>query len=709
MVDVNKLLQFEYLENLILQINKDISEKEKLFVDEYSFDMLCNMDLEYIDSVFNSYGVGYDNLLKLMGSDFLDDSWDYADLYFDDISSSSSLKKELEILALSEVSNLNDKIRLHIKEIAIEINALKKEINDLNIFIKTLNEDSLITDDDVEKIKDFIINCSLINDDDRFLFSVIVIKYLIENDKKILLKKELVDTEEFEKKLEEVRNTSVVDETNKFNTRISELPYGYLIDEYYKKYQELFSQYGYTDILEFIKDASESYKGIGENVKSIDKADFCEEIAGLLYQLNYYDDEEWIRDALTNLDALDELYLVNSQKDDFKTRMLEKIKKIKVSLEFDKLGIENDRNRLMNKIKMLQDELTNNIINDERAEEIEKEFEDLKILLDKMIEKAEMLVKISSSDLEIKTILNIPKIFDILGSETYNQLIDLQDKFLKMQKDITENVITNEIVSKLSTYIDTLSIINDKLNGALQENEKQVLKGFVLFDVSEDGKPYILTDLDSSHKDRLIDRAIEPEKLRKGYEDFNKLIRDLHVIGKTERLANNDSHSFNSDRLNEPVYWDVSNRSHENETGMYRIRYDRNGVERFVERKIVLHNGTRLYEQITGIIKEILPSVIFDETEDFSLYINFASAMKLDDKDSYNQAIKRYKRQSPLFKLFIDKRYNLKKIDSLTEEECNLLRDFINITLQTYAELADKNPSFNFDIIKQIGGKKTRG
>ena len=58
---------------------------------------------------------------------------------------------------------------------------------------------------------------------------------------------------------------------------------------------------------------------------------------------------------------------------------------------------------------------------------------------------------------------------------------------------------------------------------------------------------------------------------------------------------------------------------------------------------------------------------------------------------------------------FIDKRYNLKKIDSLTEEECNLLRDFINITLQTYAELADKNPSFNFDIIKQIGGKKTRG
>ena len=713
MVDVNKLLQVDYLENLILQVNGRVSEKEKSFVDEYSFEMLCNMDLDYIEKVFKKYNVSCDNLLKLLQSDFLDDSWEFADLYFDDISSSSSLKKELEDLALNEVTNLNNQIKLHNEKIQKEIDSLKKDLKDLNIFIKTLKEDSLITDDDVERIKEFILNCSLIKDEDRFLLSVIVIKYLIENDKKILLKQELVDTSEFEKKLDNVRSSSSINETTRINDRISELPYGKLIDEYYEKYKDLFVENGYSDILEFLQDASEWYKGIGENVDSIDRADFCIEIAGLLYQLNYYNDDELVQDALNNLMALDNLYLANSERVEFKNRMLEKLEKIKISLEFDKLGVENDRTRLMNMIKMLQDELVNNIINDKRADEIEKEFENLKVLIDKIIKKAEMLVKISSSDLVIKKILNTPKVFDILGKELYDRLVGLQEKFLNLQKVINEVGISNDISSKLSAYSDELSKIKNKLNSSLEkdnkDSSKQVLKGFVLFDVSEDGKPYVLTDLDASHKDKLIDKTIEPEKLRKGYEDYNKLISDLHLIGTTERLANNDSHSFNSDRLNEPVYWDLSNRSHDNESGMYRIRYDRNGVERFIERKIVLHYGTKLYQQITDIIKEILPSVTFEENEDVSFYINFASAMKLDDKDSYTQALKRYKRQSPLYKIFVDKRYNLKRIDSLSEEECSLLRDFINLTLQAYSELADKNPCFKFDIIRQIGGMKTRG
>ena len=114
---------------------------------------------------------------------------------------------------------------------------------------------------------------------------------------------------------------------------------------------------------------------------------------------------------------------------------------------------------------------------------------------------------------------------------------------------------------------------------------------------------------------------------------------------------------------------------------------------------------TKLLEINFGIIKEILPNVEFDYSQDVVLYINFASAMKHTDFETYSEAIKRYKRKSPLYMLLIED----KNKERLSDEECDMLREILKMTMNAFNELVEINPNLKFDIIKQISGVKTRG
>ena len=79
--------------------------------------------------------------------------------------------------------------------------------------------------------------------------------------------------------------------------------------------------------------------------------------------------------------------------------------------------------------------------------------------------------------------------------------------------------------------------------------------------------------------------------------------------------------------------------------------------------------------------------------------------MKIKNEEIYDVSIKRYSSESTLYNMFIAD----KDKQSLTDEECKVLSDCIQLTLQAYLELENKNPSFNFDIIKQMGGLEING
>jgi len=112
-----------------------------------------------------------------------------------------------------------------------------------------------------------------------------------------------------------------------------------------------------------------------------------------------------------------------------------------------------------------------------------------------------------------------------------------------------------------------------------------------------------------------------------------------------------------------------------------------------------------LYKQVTDIIKEIVPNVEFVDSKDVYLYINFASSMKRQDVDTYTKAMKRYDRKSLLYSLFIED----KGKERLSEKECDLLKECIHMTFESYSQLEKINPNLKFDIIKQMGEVKTRG
>lgn len=695
MIDIDKLLEFDYLNDLIMQISDSINEKEKLFVSKYSFEMLRELSLEEVNEVFNKYNISNENYIKYLESDFLDESWEYADLYSDDINYSFEQKEKLKELALNEIIEINKKIDVDNDKLQEEIDVLEDYLKRLNIFFKAINDDDLIIDEEVEQLKEFIMSYPLIEDEDRFTLSVNVIKYLITTGKIILLKKELVDTSEFENELNEIYNVSL----SKNNKQLKDLPYVKFIDDYYKKYKFLFDEQGYNDIFEFMVGTRDLFDEIDDVTNTFIKSVFCIRIAGLLYRLNYYSDDDIIQDTITKLIELDDFYLEDRELNKFKVKQLKKIDEFRNKLNDSRFDSFEDRVKLINRLKILELELENNIFNKKRKKELKEEFENLYALFGTMLENVEIVEKINQNCNKIDELLQTSDISKTLGNELYDELVSVQEKLLKLQKVVKKKGIDKEISSKFQKYMETLLKVDNKLN--LVFDDKINLKGIVLFDGSLNEHAYVETDLNINCEDNLVDNTIKPEKLKKGYENYNKLIEDLHLIGDMDKLFNIDSDAKNI-KLCEPVF---VNEDKTQSTDMFILKKDVNGVEKFVCQKILLNFGTTLYEQVTGIIKEVIPNVLFNDSDGLSLYICFASAMKIKNEDIYSVAVNRYSDNSLLYNMFISD----KNKQSLSKEECKVFKDFIQLTLQAYFELEDKNPLFNFNFIRKIGGFDING
>ena len=142
------------------------------------------MDIENINLLFNQYDIKNDNILKLINSNFFDESWEFADLYADDISYSMEQKEVLCEKAIKEINELNSKIDLVNAKVKKNIEELVQILWFVNEMIKLLTNDGLILDADIENLKGFIINSSLSNTE-KIIFSSLLVKYLIENDRKI--------------------------------------------------------------------------------------------------------------------------------------------------------------------------------------------------------------------------------------------------------------------------------------------------------------------------------------------------------------------------------------------------------------------------------------------------------------------------------------------------------------------------------------------
>ena len=66
MIDVDKLLQFEYLNDLMIQITSAIKEKEKLFISKYSFSFF----IIFFVTFFRCYFVSCFRVFGLIFNDF---------------------------------------------------------------------------------------------------------------------------------------------------------------------------------------------------------------------------------------------------------------------------------------------------------------------------------------------------------------------------------------------------------------------------------------------------------------------------------------------------------------------------------------------------------------------------------------------------------------------------------------------------------------
>jgi len=710
MINVEKILQLDYLEGLLLQIDEHIAlEKEKI-IKHYDIDTLESMTVDEVSNLFKEYRVKCDNLLHLMSDVYLDESFEFAYLYMDDIAYSSEQKQLLREKALEEIKLLNSRIDLVNEQIFGQIMEVVKKTKLINLLIKLLKGDDLILGTEINEIKRLILTSPLLKDEDRYQAGLSLVKYLIQSGRKILFNKENIDSSSFEQALDNVHKSSgYIEEKADMNTK---LPYYDVVLKYYERYKTLFDSTGYTDIFEFMSVADSLSDVIDMKFESLNRENFCIQVAGLLYQLNFIDDRAMEKEILDVLLKLDLLYEMDMKYVDYKKQKLSDIDECFSELDSLDLNVKipfvlDIVNKIKNRLVLIKMDLENEIISDTKKDSIDLEYQNILNSISNLSERINLINEIDRYNSKIRDIFVDGKNTMLLNEEISNLLVFIQDKLLDFKKEIRNNDLTDEILLEIKSYFDKINEIELSLKTPVElpkeENEKVVLNGFVLCDFNKDNKPYVLSDLDLSSK--MIDKTIEPNKLKKGFDSYSKLVNDLFLLGNTEKLDNNDSQGFNMDKLNEPVYRDPRNRTQENKTEMYRIKYDRNGVERFIEQRIVLHHGTKIYQQVVEIIKRILPDVEFDSSKDFNLYINFASLMKLTEVDGYGDAIKRYDRCSPLYKLFIED----KNKEELTDGECELLKDIVNMSLDAFLELEKLNPNLHFDVIKQIGGVKTRG
>lgn len=701
-IDVNKLLDLDYVNSVISQINNSIDEIRHGFLVLYDLDIIKNMEINDINELFGRYNVDNTNILQFLESDFIDNDWEFADLFADDILYSSELREEVKIKSFDEIKRLNEEITKINNGFQQKIDELLERLHLFDIVKKLLIID-VVSRDDINDFHEMLLKSKLdeLDELEKLSLSYEMVRFLIEKSKKLSLAKTKVeDTSEFEKMLDDVYDNAEY-EGKVSEEKVDEPSYSETIIGYYQYYKQLLNEVGLGNSLsEAMNVAFELSKGLESSINSISKEDFCVELAALLYLLDEQQkkekvDQELIADLLMDLSRLDRIYEENAKCKEYKLNILSEIKNeldMILMLDFDCLFNDKIRNRL----SLLQIELKNNLITSKRKNEIDIEYKKIRQDMNKIPEIGRQIKELKNLHKKINERLSHSAAKNVEPSY-YVMLTGLNAKVLELLEVVSEKGVVSDLSEQLMAIEKELPA--HKVEH--QEIKKVELKGFILFDFDENNQTYVVSDLDLNSKDNLIDKMILHDRINSSFEDYNMLVHDLLVYGNLRILK--DGSPYGIEKLLNSVYFDKDSRNHQ--TGMVRMRPLRNSLVRFISQKVLLHPHTEMHRQVVGIIQEIMPNVDIDMDKDFSLHINFSSAIKKADTDSYDEAINRYLRKSPLYKLFLEKNDKTK----LTDEECNLLRDIINMSINSYYELEKRNERLRFDIIDQIGVKKHRG
>lgn len=696
-IDINRLLDLNYLNEFISRLNLEIDTLRGQFVNLYDLDNIRTMDVDSIIKLFDKYDCSCENIIQLSNSVFIDSAWEFADLFQADIDNSSNMKEELVTLAQKEIDKLNEKIVSINNEYKESIFLLSEKLTFVNAVYKLVNSDGYVLDEDIVNLNT-LINESNWDDSVKFKFSLDLVQLLIGKIKVISKKiEEEPEVSLFETMLDEVYTTSESD--NLVYETLTEPIYSETVLAYYKQYKHLFDAEGLgNDLGEIMTLACSLSSEAIVSSESMTKEHFCIKLAALLYELNQIKRGEKVEhdeyaDIMFDLDKLEKIYNVDNELITSKNELYDTIQGDLVIIDTISESIEF-KEKIKNKLRLIQIELKNNLISSSRKEKLYSEYNEIKKYINKLPEVMKQLNVLRKFNTKIvKMLAKKDSEYGYITEEYYNDLNNLQQNIL----ELIDKVGVDGPIDYMSDVINNYERIVSKY---LRTSKKVELKSFVLFEIDKTGEPYVVSDLDFHNRNNLIDEGTPNDKLGGAFHDYSTLIKDLLVYGVPGCMKDGT-----------PAYIEkiLSNVNYDNDrnypTGMVRIRPTRNSLVRFISQKVVLHTNTRIHEQVVSILQEVIPNVKIDHDKDFSLYLNFASSIKSGDFDSYEEAIKRYSRHGLLYKLFLS---DDKKVE-LTEEECSMLRDIINLSLDAYLKLEKDNKYLEFDIVNQIGGKKKHG
>lgn len=705
MVDGKKLMDLEYLNNYIVQVELEINRIKASYLDEYTLDMFKKSDVGDIRKLFDKYGVSCKALIEYLSDDYIDPTWEFADLFADDMSYSGQLRDDLKQKALVEIEALNKQMMLVNEDAARRIFELEGKVSFANAIITIIKSDN-ISDKQINNLYAMLLNCGL-SEEVIYNFSCVLVKHLTEKIKakvSAATSKEVIVTDDFERKLSNIYDLSSYDSAEEETLVIPSC--NETVVSSYNEYKHLFDHAGLGDsIYEILELSFELSNGLDVNVKTMSKDSFCIELGAILYRLNKASkedktDQNMLGDLLGQLKFLDRLYDEDCELSEYKKETLNNIDE---SLLFLKSMMGNiDINdcifveKIKNRLNLLAVELKENLMFKVRKNEINKIYKEIQ----KDMKKVPDLVK------QIKRLLKLSRMVDARIKENYSDSRNFIDgnyeNLTKFKEQIAEYLFfiqVNDYAAKNDQRIDDLYKQYETLFDKKEEKSEICLKGFVLFDFDNNNVPYVLSDLDPGNMRNFIDESIEKGKLRIAYEDYSKLLNDLLLIGEPEILTMDVSAPH---QILDKVYLD---KERQQSTNMVRIRPTRNSNVRFMSEKVVLKPEMPIFGQVVDLLEETLPNVKIDRTKEFKLHINYCSAIKMTDEDSYHAAINRYYKNGPLQQLFTQ----LNSGASLSDEQRTFLKDIINMTLNAYKTLEQKNSGIRCDIINVIGGGKRRG
>lgn len=704
-LDINKLLDLNNLNELIDKYNAEISRLKDSIVDLVSFEQIKALSLDGVVKLFEQYNIDCSNIIQYIESDFIDETWEFADLFLDDIKYSNELKDSIETNALKEVDSLNDKIKQDNDDVNSQILEIEEKISIINIFVKILDVNEFVVSKDIAIIYDIVMGLSC-SDEDKFLFSNKLAMLLIAKNKDLysIREKNDTDTVDFEKQLDEVYDTSVDD--GFLEEKLQEDTYSETIIGYYDFYKKLIDEVGLGSNLDEVMEVSSTIaSGVESMIHSINKEDFCIEIGALLSRLHSMQgkgnvNQDEMSDVLMDLAILDRIYNENEKNIDECEELLGKvISDLDLIYLIPRELLNNSFvNKIINVLKIIKVELEHNLIDNEGLRILNGKYKELGSKLGKIQSIIKMIDILNEINDGLVMLMKSQYLFQE-DEKRVSQVYDLQGRVLLLIDKIKANGYKPEYEKETKELNEEFIKYTKKED---VKEEKTVLKGFVLFDFDENFIPYVINDLDVNNRNSLIDDSIPQKKMSSGFDDYSKLVHDLLIYGKPELIANSTSQVYYMSRIVSNVCYDeAQTRS----TGMVRIRPLRSSLVRFMTKEVVLSPNTEIYRQVTNMIREMLPNVSIDLDKEFSIFINFASSLKITDTDSYSEAIHRIDRRSPLYKLFLVPSGKTK----LTDGECDLLKDVLLLSLNAYKELENRNKDLKFDFISQIGGRRSRG